>query len=66
MKRSAECKPGYGCLKCKLPPFECDYSGEKVFPEEKLMLAVVPRTPIAPEKKKRNEKDLNRGQSAEV
>ena len=37
MKRSAECKPGYGCLKCKLPPFECDYSGQKVFPEERKM-----------------------------
>lgn len=37
MKRSAECKPGYGCLKCKLPPFECDYSGQKVFPEEREM-----------------------------
>jgi hypothetical protein len=66
MKRAAECKPGYGCLKCKLPPFECDYSGQTVFPEEKLMSAVVPRAPIAPEKKNRNVKDPSGEQSAEV
>lgn len=60
------CKPGYGCLQCTLPPDACEHSGQKIFPEEKLMSAVVPRAPIAPEKKNRNVKDLSGEQSAEV
>jgi hypothetical protein len=56
------CKPGYGCLQCTLPPDACEHSGQKIFPEEKLMSAVVPRAPIAPEKKNRNVKDPSRGQ----
>jgi hypothetical protein len=60
------CKPGYGCLSCQLPAYACEYSGPKIFPEEKLMSAAVPRAPIAPEKKNRNVKDPSGEQSAEV
>ena len=60
------CNPGYGCLQCTLPPDACEHSGPKIFPEEKLMSAVVPRAPIALEKKNHNVKDPSRGQSAEV
>jgi hypothetical protein len=60
------CKPGYGCLSCQLPAYACEYSGPKIFPEEKLMSAVVPRAPIAPAKKNRNVKDPSGEQSAEV
>lgn len=36
-RREAECNPGYGCLRCALPPDACEHSGQKIFPEERKM-----------------------------
>jgi hypothetical protein len=57
---SPDCKPGRGCLTCKLPPDACGSSPQSRTPEEREMLNVVSRVHWGQTRHERLEKERNK------